>query len=362
MDKLPVEILGRIFRLLEPRPFYRTIPLVSSSFRAASLSAIPGCPGDSIGVVCFTSWKAHSRYAVHGGPYFRKRINSEYRICMRASGTPVWTAITVWFVVFDDSRTIRILASRFNHSIVIQQVMADVDLRIPFHLAKDFVRANKIAEFNIAPLSEFTQLEQCRDLGDIVMYPVVKLEVLGGPGDNLEHTARRLRRVLTVFPSIVELSCGSLFYLSELASAGLETLIATVPASLRARLRCLKASPIPNESGPGGRLALLRSPIVFSNLMEVGTLYFDDIKLTGPFIPRDSQCTLTGVQKFHINITTASIPDNATCVRMEESAKHLVGLLPSLKHLVVKLFFNSNLDKQEDIERVHQFLDLLLHV
>ncbi|KAJ3331076.1 hypothetical protein HDU93_009959 [Gonapodya sp. JEL0774] len=225
--------------------------------------------------------EAHSRYRSNIGPYFRKRINSEFRSLTRASGAPVWTAITVWLVVFvkgsetvdelnqwierqvdiacqDDSRTIRIPASRFNQSIVIQQVMADVDLRIPFH--KDFVRASNTPQFNINALSNFTQLEQCRDLRNIVMDSVVKLEVLGGGGDNFELTARRLQIDLTVFPAIVD------------------------------------------------------------------------------------------------------IPDSVTSVRMEESAKHLLRLLPSLKHLVVKLFFNSNLDKQDDIERIQRFLDLLLHV
>ncbi|KAJ3304914.1 hypothetical protein HDU93_006340 [Gonapodya sp. JEL0774] len=97
-------------------------------------------------------------------------------------------------------------------------MMADTDLRIPFH--KDFVHASNTPEFNINALSNFTQLEQCHDLRDIVMDSVVKLEVLGGGGDNFERTAPRLQTDLTVFPAIVEVSCGSLFPVSEFDDPG----------------------------------------------------------------------------------------------------------------------------------------------
>ncbi|KXS12414.1 hypothetical protein M427DRAFT_72055 [Gonapodya prolifera JEL478] len=50
MESLPLELLHRVFRLLPPATFYKVIPRLCHRFRFASRGAIPGCPGDTVGV------------------------------------------------------------------------------------------------------------------------------------------------------------------------------------------------------------------------------------------------------------------------------------------------------------------------
>ncbi|KXS12790.1 hypothetical protein M427DRAFT_502123 [Gonapodya prolifera JEL478] len=53
ISRLPLETFHRIFRLLPPRTFYATVPFVCRVFRAASVNAIPGCPGgNTVAIDC----------------------------------------------------------------------------------------------------------------------------------------------------------------------------------------------------------------------------------------------------------------------------------------------------------------------
>ncbi|KXS16220.1 hypothetical protein M427DRAFT_43707 [Gonapodya prolifera JEL478] len=53
INRLPLETFHRIFRLLPPRTFYATVPLVCRAFRAATVNAIPGCPGgNTVAIDC----------------------------------------------------------------------------------------------------------------------------------------------------------------------------------------------------------------------------------------------------------------------------------------------------------------------
>ncbi|KAJ3332557.1 hypothetical protein HDU93_009051 [Gonapodya sp. JEL0774] len=407
MQNLPLEVLRSIFRLLPPKVFYSVIPRLSRHIQSAAMGAIPGCPGDTVGIACEVM--ISSRQPMPGIMELSSAVESWKQATTRRTGT-VWTAVSALIVITpevmvaceDFERLIEEtmmemmppppserakfsgLRTRLRNSV---PVCASISLKDNDETAKvsvrklvDFVREKQIPQFKLDGDVDYQILDALT--AETTMDSVTCVKTPYYSSFETSTAASELRTVLTRFPSVTALYGNAVYPILEaLAKPGPKSSILeeSIALALRSRVGSLVLevqmhhatdpnSALSGISAMSATGALFQSPKVFPNLRELGIVYplrelcnlqtvTERLDLVLG-LSKLQDYPLGGIRTLHIHlpISWAFVGHRPAMDLPQPSdfavlAQKLLGILPSLQQLVVKFdstIFHLGLDAPKE--------------
>ncbi|KAJ3303469.1 hypothetical protein HDU93_006471, partial [Gonapodya sp. JEL0774] len=238
MNSLPFETLHRVFRFLPPKTFYSIIPRLSRRIRSASQGAIPGCPGNAIGLACdlviVTATQDRMGTKLERSS---EEVWEQFLPLRRADGAIVWTVLSVQLRVSIGADSVDGLSrqvelallnacrgesamsafapDRLRDSIGVREVYCQNSAKklagkgLFLTPVLDFVRALQVPFFTIGDPETVDRLQELPL--DFALHSVTKINFAFGiqqssSTDDVKRERRRLlQQVFTRFPSVVAL-------------------------------------------------------------------------------------------------------------------------------------------------------------
>ncbi|KAJ3334417.1 hypothetical protein HDU93_007980 [Gonapodya sp. JEL0774] len=400
VDSLPLEILHRVFRLLPPRVVYGTIPLLSRRFRDAALGAIPGCPGNAVGIACQVlvsdALFGHAPCSRSPGIPFL----DEFLEVRTPSDGVLWAAVSPLSTLSFPAK----LIAQSNMQLALLNTIIEcffaeqrgfqciprpraqvITLKVSIELnnsgrnAKDalrnvldFVREQRVREFELSTLNAMTLLDELKQ--DIKLESVVSLT--SPESIAVWKYDLRLSNLLPRFPSATSLS-GLLFYPVTLNNESAEYLVQrAIPETRRRMVKSLMV-PIPQfgpaspNSGPFIRRQILHAISVYPALREIGLLSLFNSNLaweefiSSP-LPDTSHRALAQIRKLHLRIDAMDIDAAPSAQHTSILAETLTRTLPGLESLIIKIVnipdhpLNIFFSRSAKDPMLPRFLDALL--
>ncbi|KAJ3335748.1 hypothetical protein HDU93_004554 [Gonapodya sp. JEL0774] len=394
MNALPLELLHKVLCFLPPRTVYSVMPRVSRTFRDRCMSAIPGCPGDTISVMCELALVDPGQ---GGGVVCRLRpVWDEFRTMNDpTTGSSLWAAISAKVTVTPASipataRSLNQLLTsavaecmerdpRFNWdaarvkrrlgTVILSRLILSANPRLFTASLTATEALDKLLEFGreLAVRELMAMTEFFRALegfpAHFVMPSVQRVIGIGTLPTMGAHddAVRTVANILLRFPRASSLEGDVLLHLSVAASSNdsVLTLLRTrVPDARLGLVRSLMVG-VSSERATGivpwrhvsttFLVQYFTASRIFPCLDEIGALHivWDNIageRMTTTPLPSRRVNPLSGIRVFHVRISnsqrgmifnhTRSSPQAADQANLDK-VRHLVSHFPSLRRLVV---------------------------
>ncbi|KAJ3327403.1 hypothetical protein HDU93_002013 [Gonapodya sp. JEL0774] len=381
LESLPVEILHSIFRLLPPSTFYASISRLSHRLRTSSRGAIPGCPGDEV-AVALSTWLERAPGYADDSP--RSYVHNVFFQVGDTLGDLVWAAVSseLHCTPDDCENTLEWTEERIRHEVVHGLMRVNNDNRIGAQIRSVDPRRvkvvvgslhwqNKLPTPNRLLLHVTNHVQRYR-ISEVHMGFQDGEDVFGDPAqvsvmDSVTHlftstvlysdddagvtelvAASWIVRLLKLYPLARKLN-GVMF--CPPPGDAMAFVRRSVPLHRRNLVTCLYANRRHAYFSTPLQFDLLRTPILFPNLEELGTfpialdsqdLTFTRVLPIGLRVPE--LAPLTRVKKFSLNISIFHVPMDmrGTLTDGTNIVKELTYLFPNLKHLELHLNLSAN--------------------